>query len=83
VSSSPEKTFGQPLIDWVYTLNGNAIVWDSKKDGRPDMVALTLRLYKEMNAEAVFVVSNPKLTKQLVYGCESRGIPAYGPIFDS
>ncbi|KAH0351991.1 hypothetical protein KCU81_g2119, partial [Aureobasidium melanogenum] len=83
VSSSPEKTFGQPLIDWVYTLNGNAVVWDSKKDGRPDMVALTLRLYKEMNAEAVFVVSNPKLTKQLVYGCESRGIPAYGPIFDS
>ncbi|KAG9606019.1 hypothetical protein KCU97_g261, partial [Aureobasidium melanogenum] len=83
VSSSPEKTFGQPLIDWVYTLNGNAVVWDSKKDGRPDMVALTLRLFKEMNAEAVFVVSNPKLTKQLVYGCESRGIPAYGPIFDS
>lgn len=83
VSSSPEQTFGKDLIDWVYKLNDNAVVWDSKKDGRPDMVALTLRLYKEMNAEAVFVVSNPKLTKSLVYGCESRGIPAYGPVFDS
>lgn len=83
VSSSPEKTFGKDLINWVYTLNDKALVWDSKRDGRPDMVALTLRLYKEMNAEAVFVVSNPKLTKQLVYGCESRGVPAYGPVFDS
>ena len=38
---------------------------------------------KEFDAEAVIVISNKKLTWQVVYGLESRGIPAYGAIWDS
>lgn len=33
--------------------------------------------------EAVVVISNQKVTRKLVYGLESRGVPAYGAIFDS
>lgn len=33
--------------------------------------------------EAVIVISNPKVTRKIVYGMEARGVPAYGVIFDS
>ena len=33
--------------------------------------------------EAVFVVSNQRVTEEAVYGLERRGVPAYGPVFDS
>jgi len=33
--------------------------------------------------EAVVVISNQKVTEKIVYGLESRGVPAYGAIFDS
>ncbi|KAF8205871.1 hypothetical protein K438DRAFT_1756616 [Mycena galopus ATCC 62051] len=58
-------------------------VVDTRINGRPDMVAITYSLVLEANAEAVFIISNPKLTRRVVYGMESRGIAAYGAIFDS
>jgi len=61
----------------------DAIVWNTRTLGRPDMVALTYQLVQQSNAEAVFIISNPKVTKKVVYGMETRGIPAYGAIFDS
>lgn len=33
--------------------------------------------------EAVVVISNQAVTRKVVYGLESRGVPAYGAIFDS
>lgn len=59
------------------------MVWDTKQFGRPDMVGLAWQLLKWSNAEAVFVISNPKVTKMVLYALESRGIVAYSPIFDS
>jgi hypothetical protein len=47
------------------------------------MVAITYKLVVDSQAEAVFIISNPKLTRRVVYGMESRGIAAYGAIFDS
>jgi hypothetical protein len=61
----------------------DAWIWDTRTDGRPDMLAVTYKLVVESQAEAVFIISNPKLTRKVVYGMESRGIPAYGAIFDS
>lgn len=58
-------------------------VIDTRKHGKPDLVKLTLKMVKEFNAEAVGVISNQTLTEKLVYGLNSRGIPAYGAIFDS
>lgn len=56
---------------------------DTRAHGKPDMVKLTYRLVKEFNAEAVCVISNQKLTRKIVYGMMSRGIPAFGAIWDS
>ena len=47
------------------------------------MVKLTYRLVQEFNAEAVCIISNQTLTQKVVYGMISRGIPAYGAIWDS
>jgi glutamine phosphoribosylpyrophosphate amidotransferase len=47
------------------------------------MVEMCWNLVQESGAEAVFIISNPKVTWKVVYGMETRGIPAYGAIFDS
>lgn len=79
----PLKTFGQDVVDLVRRLEPNAVIIDTKKAGRPDMVQLTYNLYLQTGAEAVFCISNPKVTRQVVFGMESRGVPAFGPIWDS
>ena len=56
---------------------------DTKIRGRPDMVKLSYQLYRDFEAEAVCVISNQKLTRKVVYGMMSRGIPAFGAIWDS
>jgi hypothetical protein len=79
----PEKVFGSEIVDSVRRVDPRAVIINTRRQGRPDMVALTYQLYIESCAEAVFVISNPKLTRDIVYGMESRGVPAYGPIWDS
>ena len=56
---------------------------DTREHGKPDMVKLTYRMVKEFDAEAVCIISNQKLTQKVVYGMTSRGIPAFGAIWDS
>ncbi|KIK58648.1 hypothetical protein GYMLUDRAFT_74895 [Collybiopsis luxurians FD-317 M1] len=80
---APETTYGPKIIETVKKADPNAWIWDTRKQGRPDMVACTYKMVVESGAEAVYIISNPKLTRKVVYGMESRGIPAYGAIFDS
>ncbi|KAI4275654.1 MAG: hypothetical protein L6R38_005812 [Xanthoria sp. 2 TBL-2021] len=79
----PEKTYGESIMESVCKADPDAMIINTRASGRPDMVALAYHLYVQSNAEAVFCISNPKLTRKIVYGMESRGIPAYGPIWDS
>ncbi|ORY08981.1 hypothetical protein BCR34DRAFT_468011, partial [Clohesyomyces aquaticus] len=79
----PEHVFGPEIVRSVRKADPDAVIIDSRANGRPDMVALTYRLYVESAAQAVFVISNPVLTRKIVYSMESRGIPAFGPIWDS
>ncbi|KAL8916768.1 MAG: hypothetical protein Q9172_006134 [Xanthocarpia lactea] len=79
----PEKTYGEEILESVCKADPDAMIINTRASGRPDMVALAYHLYVQSNAEAVFCISNPKLTRKIVYGMESRGIPAYGPIWDS
>jgi hypothetical protein len=79
---NPRKTYG-PLVDEILAVQPEAVIWDTDENGRPDLVKLAYEAYKEFDAEAVIVISNKKLTWQVVYGMESRGIPAYGAIWDS
>jgi hypothetical protein len=82
-SPSPEGIFGNEIVDAVRRVDPLSVIIDTRTQGRPDMVALTYKMYIESNAEAVFVISNPMLTRKIVYAMESRGVPAFGPIWDS
>jgi len=79
---NPETTYGDGIINSIYKADRNAIIWNTRTKGRPDLVHLIYQLYVEHNAEAVIIVSNPKVTRKVVYGLESRGIHAYGSLFD-
>ncbi|KAK7039140.1 hypothetical protein VNI00_010044 [Paramarasmius palmivorus] len=80
---APDTTYGDNVIDAVKKADPKATIWDTRKLGRPDMVMETWKLVREYDAEAVFIISNPKMTRKVVFGMESRGVPAYGAIFDS
>jgi hypothetical protein len=47
------------------------------------MLRLAYRAYITSSAEAVICVSNKTLTWKVVHGLERRGIPAFGPVYDS
>ncbi|KAL3496559.1 hypothetical protein BJX62DRAFT_221887 [Aspergillus germanicus] len=80
---NPVDTFGKDIVDAVYNADPGAVVHDTKKQGRPDLVRLTWDAVQAFDAEAVIIISNEKLTKKVVYGMETRGVPAYGAIWDS
>lgn len=82
---TPVDTFGKGVLEAVEAVDANAVIIDTRMPGRrrPDMVQIAYDLYKKSNAEAVFCISNPKLTRKIVYGLEGRGVPAFGPVWDS
>ncbi|MFD8722303.1 hypothetical protein ACFV2H_31060 [Streptomyces sp. NPDC059629] len=80
---NPRATYGDALVDEILAVQPHAVVWDTGRDGKPDMVRLAYEAYRDFGAEAVICISNKKLTWQVVHGLERRGIPAYGAIWDS
>ncbi|WP_330304411.1 MULTISPECIES: hypothetical protein [unclassified Streptomyces] len=79
----PRTTYGDALVDEILAVQPHALVWDTSRHGKPDMVRLAYAAYRDFDAEAVICISNKKLTWQVVQGLEQRGIPAYGAIWDS
>ena len=79
----PLATYGRSVLDLVLAKDRDANIIDTKKSGRPDLVRNAYWMYKSMAAEAVIIISNAKVTKKIVYGLETRGVPAFAPIFDS
>ncbi|KAK2059679.1 AMP-binding enzyme [Colletotrichum caudatum] len=82
-TSRPEQTFGRPLVDTIKSKIPGAVIHDTKTMGRPDLVKMGYNMVKIFQAEAVIIIANEKITKKVVYGLETRGIPAYGAIWDS
>jgi hypothetical protein len=79
----PRKTYGDRILEELAVLDPDAVIIDSDKYGRQDMTIIAWNLAIEFEAEAVFIVSNPLVVRKFVNTFEDRGIPAYGPIFDS
>jgi len=79
----PVNTYGQELVDEILTAQPEAIIWNTDELGRPDLLRLAYRAYVDSGAEAVICISNKKLTWSVVHGLERRGIPAFGPVWDS
>ncbi|KAK0464260.1 uncharacterized protein EV420DRAFT_1263808 [Desarmillaria tabescens] len=83
MAPNTRATFGDPLVDDILAASPGAVVYDTRKHGKPDIVKLTNRLVDEYKPECVCVISNQKLTEKVIYGLRSRGILAFGAIFDS
>jgi hypothetical protein len=80
---APLRTYGEEVLDLVRRMDPSPIIMDTNECGRIDMVPIVQRQVQEFDAEAVCVISNPMLTRRIVYELEARGVPAFGPIFDS
>ena len=53
-------------------------LWDSKeRGGRPDIIRLVAAIYREWDAEVVFITSNCDGNKELMEGCKKLRIPAF------
>ncbi|OLN85685.1 Linear gramicidin synthase subunit C [Colletotrichum chlorophyti] len=82
-TKNPIKTYGQGIMDTILAADPEAVIWDTDSMGRPNLVQLAYNVYKESGAECVAIISNGPTTNKFVYQMESRGIPAFGPIWDS
>ncbi|KAK0187839.1 hypothetical protein F5146DRAFT_1060955 [Armillaria mellea] len=83
MAPNTRATFGDPLVDDILAASPGAVVYDTRKHGKPDIVKITNRMVDEYKPECVCVISNQKLTEKVIYGLRSRGILAFGAIFDS
>lgn len=79
----PETTYRKGILDHVRHGDPDAIIINTTISGRPNLVQQAYDLYTQSEAEAVFIISNPRVTRKFVYALESRGVPTFAPIFDS
>lgn len=82
-TKNPERTYGADLVDEIRAVQPNAVIWNTDQDGKPDLVKLAYEAYRESGAEAIICIANKKTTWHVVNEFESRGIPAFGAIWDS
>lgn len=86
-TKDPIQTYSSAIVEQVIQADPEAVIINTTKrttkGSRPNLVQEAYDLYQKSQAEAVFVISNPKVTRKVVYGLESRGVPIFAPIFDS
>ncbi|MBO1902404.1 hypothetical protein J4H92_10640 [Leucobacter weissii] len=83
VTKDPRTTYGDDLVDEVMAAQPAAVIWNTSEQGKPDVFALSHDAYVESGADAVICVSNRPVTSRVVGEFERRGVPAFGPIWDS
>ncbi|KAI5461044.1 hypothetical protein BGZ63DRAFT_357001 [Mariannaea sp. PMI_226] len=81
-AAAPELTFGKEILRTVREKIPDAVIHDTKIHGRPDLVRMGFNMAQNFGAEAVIVIANESVTKKIVYGLETRGILAFGAIWD-
>ena len=81
----PLETFGKRVYERVLHHDPRAVVLDTRLQGhrRPDLVMAAVEAYSAEKAEAVFFISNRKLTHEVKAGLAAKGVPVFAPIFDS
>jgi hypothetical protein len=76
---SPRATYGDAVVDEILAAQPDATIWNTDE---PDVLRLSYGVYLTSDAEAVICISNRAITANRP-PLERRGIPAFGPIFDS
>ncbi|KAL5868751.1 hypothetical protein ACKVWC_009509 [Pyricularia oryzae] len=102
-ANGPLETFGEGVVETVLRVDPDAVIWDTRRLGRPDLVKLAWKAWidsakedvagpgmrivpvrKAMGqCEAVIVVSNRRVTEQVVDGLEAKGVAAFGSSYES
>lgn len=80
--AAPEAPHWAPVLAAIHAVDADAVVFDSRA-GRPDVAFEARELAVSEALEAVMVVSNPRVTRDVVRGCKAVGVAAYGAVFDS
>ncbi|KAF4976238.1 hypothetical protein FZEAL_7076 [Fusarium zealandicum] len=85
IGSDQERTFG-PTISSLIHENiepERMILWDTKKKGRrPDTMQIIRETWRRFEAEVVFITTNKQGNHELMEGCLTAGIPAFGTLWD-
>ena len=71
------------MIEEILEACPDAQIWNTDRQGKPDLAALAIAAVRSFEAEAVICISNKRLTWDVVGRVEREGIPAYGAIWDS
>ncbi|KAG8932543.1 hypothetical protein FRC01_013313 [Tulasnella sp. 417] len=84
IGSDQEKTFGKTISGLIESgiEPERRILWDSKKLKRPNTMKLLKETYDAWGAEVVFITSNYGGNKEMMEGCKTLGIPAFGTLWD-
>ncbi|KAF2674024.1 hypothetical protein BT63DRAFT_435206 [Microthyrium microscopicum] len=80
---NPVLTYGSDLYHSVLRADPEATIIDTKLSGRPDLVDIAFTEWSSSDIEAVFVISNKEVTRMIVDELNGKGVPAFGPIWDS
>ncbi|TDO09981.1 hypothetical protein EV580_4266 [Mycobacterium sp. BK086] len=83
VTRTPRETFGDALVDEITSAQPDAVIWNTRTQGKPDVFEVSYQAFVEAGADAVIIVSNRSVTTDVVSRFERRGVPAFGPIWDS
>ncbi|KAL3741741.1 hypothetical protein ACJRO7_017242 [Eucalyptus globulus] len=84
VANNVEQNFSKEIKEMVSCHSSDrVIVHDTAVHGRPNVAEMSVGMVKKWGAEVVIVTSNPKGSRDVVNACKSKGIAAFGPIWDS
>lgn len=79
----PLETYGVQIVETVLKADKDAIIIDTKSTGYPDLPAIAYSQYLTFSAEAVVIISNQIVTRDVVFKLETAKVPTFGVIFDS
>lgn len=83
VTKDPRPTYGDEFVNEVERAQPEAVIWNTSERGKPDVFELSLQAFEASGADAVIIVANKAVTDRVVSEFERRGVPAFGPIWDS
>lgn len=83
VTKTPHATYGDELVGEVTSAQPETVIWNTSEQGKPDVFELAYNAFVASGADAVICVSNKSVTGRVVGEFEPRGVPAFGPIWDS
>lgn len=83
ITRTPRATYGDGLVDEVEAAQPDAVIWNSDVQGKPDVLQVSFDAFTASGADAVICISNRPVTARIVGEFERRGVPAFGPIWDS